>query len=72
MDYYTRLEQGRPITPSESVLDALANALQLDPAERVDKLAVRYEGDCQTSGPVLLSVVTERAVIRGGCDGGAG
>lgn len=34
VDYYTRLEQGRPITPSESVLDALANALQLDPAER--------------------------------------
>ncbi|WP_405594233.1 helix-turn-helix transcriptional regulator [Streptomyces sp. NBC_01092] len=34
VDYYTRLEQGRPITPSQSVLDALANALQLDPAER--------------------------------------
>ncbi|MEU6345866.1 helix-turn-helix transcriptional regulator [Streptomyces sp. NPDC046977] len=34
VDYYTRLEQGRPITPSESVLDALANAFQLDPAER--------------------------------------
>ncbi|MFD3456375.1 helix-turn-helix domain-containing protein [Streptomyces sp. NPDC058691] len=34
VDYYTRLEQGRPITPSDSVLDALANALQLDPAER--------------------------------------
>ncbi|GHJ41615.1 helix-turn-helix transcriptional regulator [Streptomyces sp. TS71-3] len=34
VDYYTRLEQGRPITPSDSVLDALASALQLDPAER--------------------------------------
>ena len=34
VDYYTRLEQGRPITPSESVLDALADALQLDSAER--------------------------------------
>ncbi|KUJ37335.1 helix-turn-helix transcriptional regulator [Streptomyces sp. NPDC093228] len=34
VDYYTRLEQGRPISPSDSVLDALANALQLDPAER--------------------------------------
>lgn len=40
VDYYTRLEQGRPITPSESVLDALANALQLDPAERVYLQAV--------------------------------
>jgi transcriptional regulator with XRE-family HTH domain len=34
VDYYTRLEQGRPITPSQSVLEALADALQLDPAER--------------------------------------
>ncbi|MFJ4466976.1 helix-turn-helix transcriptional regulator [Streptomyces sp. NPDC089424] len=34
VDYYTRLEQGRPITPSESVLDALAGALCLDSAER--------------------------------------
>ncbi|MEU3979170.1 helix-turn-helix transcriptional regulator [Streptomyces sp. NPDC026672] len=34
VDYYTRLEQGRPITPSEAVLDALADALRLDPAER--------------------------------------
>jgi transcriptional regulator with XRE-family HTH domain len=34
VDYYTRLEQGRPITPSDAVLDALANALHLDPAER--------------------------------------
>jgi len=34
VDYYTRLEQGRPITPSASVLEALADALQLDPAQR--------------------------------------
>jgi transcriptional regulator with XRE-family HTH domain len=34
VDYYTRLEQGRPITPSEAVLDAIAAALRLDPAER--------------------------------------
>jgi len=27
---------------------------------------------CQFNGPVSLSVVTERAVIREGCDGGAG
>ncbi|SMC47364.1 helix-turn-helix transcriptional regulator [Kibdelosporangium aridum] len=33
-DYYTRLEQGRDITPSESVLDAIANALRLAAAER--------------------------------------
>jgi transcriptional regulator with XRE-family HTH domain len=34
-DYYVRLEQGRNITASADVLDALARALQLDEAERL-------------------------------------
>ena len=34
MDYYTRLEQGRHIVPSEGVLDAIATALSLDDVER--------------------------------------
>lgn len=34
MDQYIRLEQGRQITPSESVLAAVARILQLDNAER--------------------------------------
>ena len=34
MDYYTRLERGNLAGASESVLDALARALQLDEAER--------------------------------------
>jgi transcriptional regulator with XRE-family HTH domain len=34
-DYYVRLEQGRNITASADVLDALARALQLDDAERL-------------------------------------
>ncbi|MFC4508277.1 helix-turn-helix transcriptional regulator [Streptomyces vulcanius] len=33
-DYYTRLGQGRDITPSDSVLDAIGEALRLDDAER--------------------------------------
>ena len=33
-DYYTRLEQGRQISPTDSVLDAVAVALRLDDAER--------------------------------------
>ncbi|MDH2413876.1 helix-turn-helix transcriptional regulator [Nocardioides sp. CER19] len=37
-DYYTRLEQGRRITPSEGVLDALARALGLDQAGRAHLL----------------------------------
>lgn len=32
--YYTFLEQGRDLSPSVQVLDALARALRLDPAER--------------------------------------
>jgi len=34
-DYYTRLEQGRRITPSPGVVDAIARALDLDDAGRV-------------------------------------
>lgn len=33
-DWYSRLEQGRQVTPSESVLAAIARVLQLDDAER--------------------------------------
>jgi transcriptional regulator with XRE-family HTH domain len=33
-DYYTRLEQGRDLSPSDAVLDALARALNLDDAGR--------------------------------------
>lgn len=34
IDYYTRLEQGRERNPSGQVVDALADALHLDPAAR--------------------------------------
>lgn len=34
-DYYTRLEQGRNITPSTGVVDAIARALDLDNAGRI-------------------------------------
>ena len=37
-DYYTRLEQGRPITPSAGVVDAIARALELDDAGRAHLL----------------------------------
>ncbi|MGV9803309.1 helix-turn-helix transcriptional regulator [Mycobacterium sp. NPDC003449] len=35
VDYYTRLEQGRSKSASPGVLDAIANALRLDEAERL-------------------------------------
>lgn len=34
LDWYVRLEQGRPVTPSEQVLGAIARTLRLDEAER--------------------------------------
>lgn len=34
-DYYTRLEQGRPIVPSSQVIEAIGRALDLDRAERI-------------------------------------
>jgi transcriptional regulator with XRE-family HTH domain len=38
--WYTWLEQGRPIRPSESVLGAIASALRLDPSERAHLLTL--------------------------------
>ena len=46
VDYYTRLEQGRPITPSQSVLDTLADALLLDATERSYLHAVARRPSC--------------------------
>ena len=40
VDYYVRLEQGRDIQPSDSVLDAIAAALRLDDAERAHLFAL--------------------------------
>jgi transcriptional regulator with XRE-family HTH domain len=34
VDWYVRLEQGRAVRPSVATIDALAQALRLDPAER--------------------------------------
>ncbi|MDX3524713.1 DUF4240 domain-containing protein [Streptomyces scabiei] len=38
-------------------------------AQGSDEALFKEPGDCQTSGPVSHSVVTERAAIRGGCGG---
>jgi transcriptional regulator with XRE-family HTH domain len=44
-DYYTRLEQGRLASASESVLDALANALRLSDDERTYLYRLANKGD---------------------------
>ena len=40
VDYYTRLEQGRVVSPSDSVLDALARTLRLEAVERAHLYAL--------------------------------
>jgi transcriptional regulator with XRE-family HTH domain len=40
VDYYVRLEQGRDIHPSDSVLEAIAQALRLDEDERAHLIAL--------------------------------
>ncbi|WP_040699824.1 helix-turn-helix transcriptional regulator [Nocardia vinacea] len=56
-DWYTRLEQGRQITPSDSVLAAVARILQLDDAER-DYLF-------NLARPATSTIDTERPVRPG-------
>jgi transcriptional regulator with XRE-family HTH domain len=62
-DYYTRLEQGRQITPSTGVLEAVAGALRLDPAERAHlfDLAGSNSGSARRSAPVVQRV---RPLVR--------
>ncbi|NKY57421.1 helix-turn-helix domain-containing protein [Nocardia flavorosea] len=56
-DYYTRLEQGRRITPTTGVVDAIARALDLDAAGRVH--LGRLVGRPAT-GPARRSVPVQR------------
>ncbi|MEV4112736.1 helix-turn-helix transcriptional regulator [Nonomuraea sp. NPDC049695] len=57
-DYYTRLEQGRPISPSPGVLEAIAAALRLDDAERahLTDLIRPHTGRARRGRPVVQRV----------------
>ena len=48
VDYYVRMERGSLAGASESVLDALASALQLDEAERDHLFALARESGTAT------------------------
>lgn len=50
-DYYTRLEQGRHIHPSRSVLDSVARALRLDPAEHAHMMDLLQNCGGSTKSP---------------------
>ena len=50
VDYYTRLERGSLGGVSDSVLDALARALQLDDAERAHLFHLAHAADGTSAG----------------------
>ena len=50
VDYYVRMERGSLAGASESVLDALANALQLDDAERTHLFALARASGASSRG----------------------
>lgn len=61
--YYAYLEQGRELRPSRQVLDALATALRMDPAERahthqlVHGLLSQESADEETLSPEVVKLV---------------
>ena len=64
LSWYTWLEQGRDITPSASVLDALARVLDLEPAEHshlfdLAGVAVPAAEDYPAEAPVELREIVE-------------
>jgi transcriptional regulator with XRE-family HTH domain len=61
-DYYTRLEQGRRINPSQSVLDAVARALDLDTAGRAHLINLVAAGGATPGSPAAGRV--PRAGVR--------
>ena len=56
-DYYTRLEQGRQIRPSQAVVDAVARALQLDATERAHMLDLLHNCPPSSKSPAPVQRV---------------
>src|ERR1051325_10708523 len=61
-DYYARLEQGRERTPSAQVVDAISQALQLNPdarahAFRLAKLSPNFVRTDESLSPELLQTM---------------
>jgi transcriptional regulator with XRE-family HTH domain len=58
--YYTFLEQGRQARPSEQVLDALAAALRMTPAERRYLLSLAHGRDAAAAGGAAGAAAPEQ------------
>lgn len=73
VDWYVRLEQGRPVTPSVSTVDALARALRLTEMEHQHLRALAGGGgpkpfQPETAPPALLQILhslTQPAYVTG-------
>ncbi|WP_028280283.1 helix-turn-helix transcriptional regulator [Arthrobacter sp. H5] len=61
-DYYTRLEQGRQMRPSQAVVDAVARALKLDATERAHMLDLLH--NCAPSSKSPAPVQRVRPGLR--------
>ena len=48
IEYYTQFERGNATGVSESVIDGIAHAPQLDDAERAVLVSLRYAGACRS------------------------
>ncbi len=64
VDYYVRMERGSLAGASESVLDALANALQLDEAERTHLYALARESSSRGRNQRRAAPTTVAAPIQ--------
>ncbi len=62
VDWYTRLEQGRAITPSATTLDALSRALRLSKAERIHLRALARKSERPAFSRETVSDVVLRVV----------
>ncbi|SBT45874.1 helix-turn-helix transcriptional regulator [Micromonospora auratinigra] len=51
IDWYVRLEQGRDVSPSDATVEALADALRLDPAEHAHLRALAGQRERPPSAP---------------------
>jgi len=58
VDYYTRLERGNAHGASDSVLEALARALQLDEAERAHLFDLVQAASTTARAPLRISAYT--------------
>ena len=62
VDWYTRLEQGRAVSPSATTIDSLAQALRCNSAEHAHLRALAHGSEHRTFGRERVPVALERFV----------